>query len=102
MATTLAQQQCTVPATSNLPGRRFDHVFFPGVAWLMLIVVFVGFAPSYYLAGALRGTAAQPRDSCACHGVFLLDSAADCADILDGCRAGRCSSPTWHRRLYFG
>jgi hypothetical protein len=54
MATILAQQQCSVPVTSNLPGKRFDHVFFPGVAWLMLIIVFVGFAPSYYLAGTLR------------------------------------------------
>jgi hypothetical protein len=63
MATTLAQQRCSVRATSNLPGRRFDHVFFPGVAWLMLIVVFVGFAPSYYLAGALRG----PLPSLAIH-----------------------------------
>jgi hypothetical protein len=63
MATTLAQQQYTVPATSNLPDRRFDHVFFPGVAWLMLIIVFVGFAPSYYLAGALRA----PLPSLAIH-----------------------------------
>jgi hypothetical protein len=63
MATTLAQQQCSVPATSNLPGRRFHHVFFPGVAWLMLIIVLVGFAPSYYLAGALRA----PLPSLAIH-----------------------------------
>ena len=63
MATTLAQQQCAVPTTSNLPGRRFDHVFFPGIAWLMLIVVFVGFAPSYYLTGALRA----PLPSVAIH-----------------------------------
>jgi hypothetical protein len=54
MATTLGQQQCSVSATSIMPGRGFDHVFFPGVAWLMLIIVFVGFAPSYYLAGGLR------------------------------------------------
>lgn len=63
MATTLAQQQYTLPATSNLPGRRLDHVFFPGVAWLMLIIVFVGFAPSYYLAGTLRA----PLPSLAIH-----------------------------------
>jgi hypothetical protein len=62
MATTVAQQQCSVPA-SNLPGRRFDHVFFPAVAWLMLIIVFVGFAPSYYFAGALRA----PLPSLAIH-----------------------------------
>lgn len=54
MATRLALQQCTVSATNKAPGSRFDHVFFPGVAWLMLIIVLVGFAPSYYLAGVLR------------------------------------------------
>jgi hypothetical protein len=63
MATTLARPRCAVPATSNLPGRRFDHVFFPGLAWLMLIIVFVGFAPSYYLAGVLR----SPLPSVAIH-----------------------------------
>jgi hypothetical protein len=63
MATPLAQQQCTVSATNNPPGSRFDHLFFPGVAWLMLILVFVGFAPSYYLAGALRA----PLPSLAIH-----------------------------------
>jgi hypothetical protein len=63
MATTLAQQQCSVSATSHPPERGLDHIFFPGVAWLMLIIVFVGFAPSYYLAGALRG----PLPSLAIH-----------------------------------
>jgi len=63
MATTLARQESAVPATSNLPDRRFDQVFFPGVAWLMLIIVFVGFAPSYYLAGVLRA----PLPSLAIH-----------------------------------
>src|SRR5713226_3785729 len=54
MAATLAQHQIAAPVIRTLPGRRFDHVFFPVVAWLMLITVFVGFAPSYYLAGAIR------------------------------------------------
>jgi FtsH-binding integral membrane protein len=63
MATTLAQQQVAVPAANHLPGRRFDHVFFPGVAWLMLIVVFIGFAPSYYLVGGIRA----PLPSLAIH-----------------------------------
>jgi hypothetical protein len=53
MATTLSQPQRSVAVSGNPPGGRFDHVFFPGVAWLMLIIVFVGFAPSYYLAGTL-------------------------------------------------
>ena len=63
MATTSAQQQIAVPVTRSVPGRRFDHLFFPGVAWLMLIIVFVGFAPSYYLAGVTRA----PLPSLAIH-----------------------------------
>lgn len=57
MATTSAQQQIAVPVTRNVPGRRFDHLFFPSVAWLMLIIVFVGFAPSYYLGAPLPSIA---------------------------------------------
>jgi len=53
MATALGHQQIAVPLTRSLPGTRFDHLFFPGIAWLMLVTVFVGFAPSYYLAGVL-------------------------------------------------
>jgi hypothetical protein len=40
--------------TANLPGRRFDHVFFTGMALVMLVTVFVGFAHTYYLAGLFR------------------------------------------------
>ena len=54
MATTLAQQQIATAVTQSLAGRRLDHLFFPALAWLMLTTVFVGFAPSYYLAGAIR------------------------------------------------
>lgn len=54
MATILAQHQIPAPLTRSLPGSRLDHLFFPTVAWLMLITVFVGFAPSYYLAGAVH------------------------------------------------
>lgn len=53
MATTLARQQIAAPVMRSLPGRRFDHLFFTAIAWLMLITVFAGFAPSYYLAGTL-------------------------------------------------
>jgi hypothetical protein len=63
MATVLGQQQTAVPVTRSLPGTRLDHIFFPGIVWLMLITVFVGFAPSYYLAGALRA----PLPSLAIH-----------------------------------
>jgi hypothetical protein len=37
-----------------LPGRRYDHFFFSGVALLTLVAVFVGFAPTYYLAGVFH------------------------------------------------
>jgi hypothetical protein len=70
MATTLTQQQIAAPVTRAVPGRRFDHVFFPGVAWLMLITVFVGFAPSYYLAG----TVWAPLPSLAIHVHAILFS----------------------------
>lgn len=63
MATTSAQQQIAVTVTRSIPGRRLDHLFFPGVAWLMLIIVFVGFAPSYYLVGVARA----PLPSLAIH-----------------------------------
>jgi len=36
---------------AGLPGRRYDHLFFSGMALLMLLTVFVGFAHTYYLAG---------------------------------------------------
>jgi hypothetical protein len=70
MATTLAQQQIAAPVTRSLPGRRFDHLFFPALAWLMLITVFIGFAPSYYLAGTVRA----PLPSLAIHVHAILFS----------------------------
>ena len=63
MARALGQQRIPGPVTRSLSGTRFDHLFFPGIAWLMLVAVFVGFAPSYYLAGVLRA----PLPSLAIH-----------------------------------
>ena len=34
--------------------RRYEHVFFSGMALLILVTVFVGFARTYYLAGLFR------------------------------------------------
>ncbi|HST11426.1 MAG TPA: hypothetical protein VLL05_13700 [Terriglobales bacterium] len=50
MATAVAHPS---PAKSApvLPGRRYDHYFFTGMAILMAATVFAGFAPSYYMAG---------------------------------------------------
>lgn len=39
---------------SLVPGRRFDHFFFSTMAVLMLATVFVGFGPTYYLAGVFH------------------------------------------------
>lgn len=40
--------------TSRRGKHRRDHLFFPGLAILFLVSVFIGFARSYYLAGLFR------------------------------------------------
>lgn len=51
MATTVAQSRvkATPPA-----GSRYDNWFFSGMAALLLLTVFVGFARTYFLAGTVR------------------------------------------------
>jgi hypothetical protein len=51
LATTVVR---TVYAPSRAPGRRYDNLFFSGMALLILCAVFVGFARSYYLAGVFQ------------------------------------------------
>jgi len=51
MATAVAQPGRTERV---VPGRRFDHWFFSGMALLILITVFIGFSRTYYLAGVFR------------------------------------------------
>src|SRR5467141_2615920 len=51
MATTVASASNTAISSMALPGRRYDHLFFSVMAWLMLATVFIGFARTYYLAG---------------------------------------------------
>src|ERR1700736_5658637 len=60
MATAAAHPSPRPPVATGLPGRRFDHFFFSGMALLMLVTVFVGFAPSYYLAGLFRAPLPSP------------------------------------------
>jgi hypothetical protein len=43
-----------VTGQARLPGRRFDHLFFSGIAMLLAAAVFAGFARTYYLAGVFR------------------------------------------------
>jgi hypothetical protein len=52
MATVVARS--SAPAIALPPGRRYDHLFFSGMAILMLATVFAGFARSYYLAGVFH------------------------------------------------
>lgn len=54
MSATLAQTRPSTKSAQALPGRRFDHYFFSGTAWLMLATVLVGFGPTYYLAGVFN------------------------------------------------
>jgi hypothetical protein len=60
MATATAQPISHAKSVPPLPGRRFDNIFFSGIAVLMLATVFVGFAPSYYLAGIFRASLPSP------------------------------------------
>jgi len=50
----------TVPVARSLPGRRYDRVFFPVMAVLILITVFIGFARTYFLAGMLSAPLPSP------------------------------------------
>ena len=49
MATAVASNAVKVRA--GITGRKYDHVFFSGMAVLLLGSVFLGFAHTYYLAG---------------------------------------------------
>jgi hypothetical protein len=51
VATVVACPSSPARLLIDLPGRRYDHLFFSAMALLMLGTVFVGFAHSYYLAG---------------------------------------------------
>jgi FtsH-binding integral membrane protein len=54
MATVVARVGDSVPVQFELPGRRYDHYFFSGMALLLLASVFLGFARSYFLAGVFH------------------------------------------------
>lgn len=51
MATVVAHAHDSVGVQAGLAGRRYEHLFFSGMALLILASVFLGFARSYYLAG---------------------------------------------------
>ena len=60
MATAVARPSTRPSIPTGLPGRRYDNVFFTTMAVLLLVTVFVGFAPTYYLAGAFRAPLPSP------------------------------------------
>ena len=51
MATVAARPDSSANQLVDVPGCRYDHLFFSAMALSMLATVFVGFAHSYYLAG---------------------------------------------------
>ena len=54
MATVVARSNISSAPSVGLPGRRYDHFFFSGMAVLILATVFAGFARTYFLAGIFR------------------------------------------------
>ena len=54
MATAATQVNDRPKLAASRPGSAYDHVFFSGMAALILATVFAGFAPSYYFAGIFR------------------------------------------------
>ena len=54
MATVVARPNISPGPSTGLPGRRYDHFFFSGMALLILATVFAGFARTYFLAGVFR------------------------------------------------
>src|SRR5260370_36403026 len=59
MATAVAHATNPANPSVGLPGRRYDHLFFPAMARLMLATVFAGFARTYYLAGVCHAQLAS-------------------------------------------
>ena len=66
MSIAVAHPSSAAKPSVSVPGRRYDHLFFSGLALLLLASVFVGFARSYYLAGVFR--APLPTGSFTCTG----------------------------------
>jgi hypothetical protein len=52
--------EARVTEPRKLAGRRYDKVFFGCMVVLLLLIVFVGFARSYYLAGVFRAPLPAP------------------------------------------
>jgi hypothetical protein len=55
---TVSEARVTIPR--KLAGRRYDKVFFGCMVVLLMAIVFVGFARTYYLAGVFRAPLPAP------------------------------------------
>ncbi|HVN78754.1 MAG TPA: hypothetical protein VMW38_07135 [Terriglobia bacterium] len=97
MATAVPHPSSPSAPARKLPGRRFDHFFFTGMALVMLVTVFIGFAPTYYLAGLFRA----PLPSLIIH---LHGAAFSCWILLLVTQASLVSASRVdiHRRLGIG
>jgi len=60
MATVVARPSPAEKLVIGLPGRRYDHFFFSGMALLIMLTVFVGFAHTYYMAGIFHAPLPSP------------------------------------------
>lgn len=60
MSTAVLGSRTLQKPVAGVPRHRIDHIFFSTTAWLMLATVFVGFAPTYYLAGVFRAPLPSP------------------------------------------
>ncbi len=81
MATVAVRPKSDLHVSPSLPGRRYDHLFFSGMAWLMFAVVIVGFGPTYYFRGGVSRSAAQHDYSCPRGGVYVVDAVACDANV---------------------
>jgi hypothetical protein len=100
MATVAARVEDSVVKVRTLPpGRRYDHVFFSGMAVLILASVFLGFAHSYYLAGVFHAPLPSRIIHISWRRVFHVDHFAHNADFAR--RRGPCrhSPPLRHCRF---
>jgi len=80
--------------SQRLPGRKYDRQFFFAVTLLLVAVVAIGFAPTYYLAGVVR--APLPSRIVHIHGAIF-----SAWMILLVVQTGLISAKRvgWHRRL---
>lgn len=98
---TAAEYPRTGARTANLPGRRFDHVFFTSMALIMLATVFAGCA-HLLSCRTLPRAAAQPNHSDTWRGVYLLDSLARHSNFTGFRPASRYSSPLGCGGIFLG